>query len=174
MRPVIRDITRFVPGSHVPSILPEFEESPVGATHFAFNCLILIGPEGEDGEDRFDVFVCSPAWLAANFTAVEATTGRRLFPWARTEPNDRAVFTPGLLLMPTWSLEALAEAIDLICERCQGPDWPTVASRLTRYLDWEYEYKYDEYVDLHPDQFQLPKRWASTGYRRSSQRNRPG
>ena len=170
MRPVVRDMKLFVQGVQIPGVA----EPPVGSTNFALWCLVLIGLEGEGGEDRFDAFACSPAWLAENFTTVDESSGRRLLPWAQTESQDHSFFTPGLVLMPTWSPEALSEAIDRICERCQGPDWPTVASRLTRYLDWEYEYKYDEYVDCHPDQFRLPRGWSATNWQRAVEKGPQG
>jgi len=70
-----------------------------------------------------------------------------------------------MLFMSEWSEDAFRSLLDQICEQCTGPDWATVGSRLSRYLLWEWDYKYDEYVDTHPEQFLLPLGWTSRSYK---------
>jgi hypothetical protein len=159
-RPVVHELTIFPVGSSSPSVDDDIPDS----SSFAFQVLALIGFRNEGGE-RFDCFACSPGWLAANFTAVNPTTNRRILPWTSPGLTRGMLFASGFLLMSHWSRRDLLESISEICDRCAGPDWPTVASRLARYLDREYEYKYDEYVDTHPDNFRLPRGWAGIRYR---------
>ena len=65
--------------------------------------------------------------------------------------NGEADFLRGLLLTPVWDLERLRSEIDAICEQCSGPSWPVVASRLSRYMPWEYEYRLDDMQDVYID-----------------------
>jgi hypothetical protein len=49
----------------------------------------------------------------------------------------------GLVLMMEWSENDLRRKVEAICEECVGPTGPIVASRLSRYMPWEFEYKLD-------------------------------
>jgi hypothetical protein len=160
-RPIIRDMIPLAHGRTEPG----FKEVLTGADCFAFDVMVFIGLDDEDDSDRFDCFACSPQWLADNFFALHSKTGERMLPWANIEAEEKgALFVPSLVLMPAWDAEVLRRAIEEICERCSGPDWPTVASRLDRYLDWEWEYNYDEFVDRHAEKFELPRDWIASSY----------
>jgi hypothetical protein len=155
-RPIIRDLIPLAHGRAEPG----FKEVPTGADYFAFDVMVFIGLEGEDDSDRFDCFACSPQWLADNFFALDSNTGERMLPWANIEAEEKgALFVPSLVLMPAWDGEVLWRAIEEICGRCLGPDWPTVASRLDRYLDWQWEHEYDKFVDRHSEKFRPPRDW---------------
>jgi Immunity protein 8 len=143
----------------------DFDESQINPTYFGLHVALFIGLDNEPGVDLFDCFVYSPNWLADHFGAVNPENGAPVVGWGGWQPDTGAVLTPGLILMPVWSREALELTIDWYCQECAAPDFATSASRLTRCLPWEYEYKFDEYVDYHPDQFRLPPGWASRGYR---------
>jgi hypothetical protein len=137
-------------------------------TYFALSGYVFLGTAGEEGSDRFDFYVCSPRWLADHFQHVaekyvtEPAPGGQGRPRPDSEPV--AFFSQGMVLMSEWSEERFRALLNDICVRFVGPDWPTVASRLNRYLLWEYDYKYDEYVDAHPEQFRLPEGWTSRSY----------
>ena len=136
---------------------------PTDPTYFGFEGSVVLGVK-EDRDDLFDFFVCSPRWLADHYADRNPDTTRRSLGW----PNDQdleAVSMPGLILMPVWSEESLRSLLDRICGECTGPDWPTIASRLGRVLIWEYEYKYDEYVDTHTEQFRLPWGWTGQSWK---------
>jgi hypothetical protein len=119
-----------------------------------------------DSVTRFDCFVCSPTWLADNFADEDLETGETALPWAHVQPEPAAQFTPSMILMASWSRDALLRALDGICEECAGPNSGVVMIRLSRYLDWEYEIGFDEYLDSHAAIYDLPHHWTAV-------RNRP-
>jgi hypothetical protein len=56
----------------------------------------------------------------------------------------------GLVFLAEWSYEDLWVAIEAVCARHSGPDWGSVASRVGRLVPWEFDYKYDRFVNEHP------------------------
>lgn len=133
--------------------------SPPNREDFGFNAMVFIGIEGEEGSDLFDIVVCSPTWMSR-----ELTSGRWMTRITREE-MDPIVMNPFVCYMPRWDTTELLSQLRSLCARCSpAPDWASLADRLSRYLAWEYDYKYDEYVDTHPDQFRLAKGWTGRSY----------
>ncbi len=58
--------------------------------------------------------------------------------------------------MRAWSPSALRIAIDDFLLECEGPSWGVVANKIARRFPWEYDYRYDGYVNRHPDNFNWP------------------
>jgi Immunity protein 8 len=54
--------------------------------------------------------------------------------------------------MKRWDHAALREAITGLCEAFEAADWGTLASRIARTIPWEYDYRYDEFLDQTADQ----------------------
>jgi hypothetical protein len=135
--------------------------SPCDPEDFGFDAWVYIGIEGEEGSDLFDLVVCSPSWLAR-----ELSSGRSLARFTDEEELGSVVLGPEVWYMPRWDRTGFEEALRPLCSRCSpAPGWSSVASRLGRYLAWEYDYKYDEYVDAHPGQFRLPRGWAGRSWK---------
>jgi hypothetical protein len=109
--------------------------------YFGFAIWVLLGFSGE-GVQRFDVFACTPRWLADNFTRYLHGAGRWAVPYVEEPETLTALFVPGLVLMPEWSSDHLRRSIEKICEECEGPDWITVAQKLSGWMPWEYTYRY--------------------------------
>jgi hypothetical protein len=56
-----------------------------------------------------------------------------------------------LWFMQRWDRARFEEALRALCEvYSPGPEWGSVASRIGRLLPWEFEYKYDQHVNVHP------------------------
>jgi hypothetical protein len=94
----------------------------------------------------------------ANSYTPEETNGHQVR--SRRVGAPVAFFSTGMVLMSIWSEEAFVSLIEEILDECTGPDWPSVGVRLSRYLVWEWDYTYDEFVDTHPEQFRLPNGWT--------------
>lgn len=134
--------------------------SPPDPEDFRFNAWVFIGVESEEGSDRFDIVVCSPTWMARELAA-----GR----WMASITDEDAgpfVMSPFVYYMVRWDQAEFEDELRSLCARCSpAPDWASLADRLSRYLAWEYDYRYDEYVDAHPDQFRLPEGWESRNWK---------
>jgi len=141
------------PGPVAHPIRPEVKrvfvpDPPDDAEHFGVRVQAFIGSAESDRSDSFDVLVCSPGWLA------EAV--------ARPKPDDEdddplafgyrsfpRVITIGaqFWVMDRWDEGEVRRLLEAICaEVGPGPDWGSVASRIARFIPWEYDYRYDAHM----------------------------
>lgn len=80
-----------------------------------------IGALGEEGADLFEFQVCSPEWLQTELHSTAVVSGRhRLF-------------------MGRFSYDALEAYVLKRVRQAEGPDWPSVAEKLSRWGYWEFE-----------------------------------
>ena len=124
--------------------------------HFGVRAQLFIGERGDDLADSFDVVVCSASWLAQ-----EVAAGRTdQFAGELIGDMDGSVLPgAGVWLMQRWDREAFERNVRLVCATLSpGPDWGSVASRISRLLPWEYDYRYDDFVDAHYGETFPPRR----------------
>jgi len=118
---------------------------PGDASHFGLTVMALVGSSESSPADSFDFFVCTPSWLAENF---DAPLGMP----ARNPEPDGLHFGNRLVLMKRWDYPALHKAVTDLCAAFEAADWGTLASRIARTIPWEYDYRYDDFVDRTADQ----------------------
>jgi hypothetical protein len=94
---------------------------PEDTTNFGFLLQAMIGPEGQDSEESFDIQVCTPDWLKSQHSASEAVFGRHM------------------LIVFEYDKHRIEQAIARYCERCVGNDWQEIAERLGRIGQSEFE-----------------------------------
>jgi hypothetical protein len=107
---------------------------------FAIDVRYYIGDAADPPEraDAFETLVCSPAWLQVHFTSLRSD-----------EPDEEDVGLRyrtgrGVWLMERWDPVALQRDLEALLADAAGPNWAVVANRLSRHLDWEYDYRLDE------------------------------
>lgn len=107
---VLRDV-------HSPDVddLAAFEP---GASAFAVLVQMLVGPLDGEGEESFDVMVCSPDWI-------------------RLQPEP--VIGRHLLIVNTFGWALIRQFLEDQVSRCEGSDWPEVANKVGRIGQWEFE-----------------------------------
>ncbi|HEX6445441.1 MAG TPA: Imm8 family immunity protein [Streptosporangiales bacterium] len=82
---------------------------------------VFMGPAGTEVEERFTLYVCSPAWLEKSIEDNGPLDGRHMFIANEFDyPRIRA-----------W--------IDSVVKDSTGADWDEVAAKLGRYFAWEFE-----------------------------------
>ena len=113
-------ITPKIKAFHSPDVDDLEAYRPPGAA-FALLVQMLIGPDGSEGEESFDVQVVTPAWLEQRYASDGLVAGdHRLivldYDWSRIE---------------TYLRKRVAA--------CQGKDWDEVAGRISRFAQWEFE-----------------------------------
>jgi hypothetical protein len=81
----------------------------------------MVGPIGTDGEESFDVVVCTPRWIERWVRENGPLVGRHHL---IVEEYDR----PRIQLYLTDEVEA-----------CEGETWPDVARQIGRIGKWEFE-----------------------------------
>ncbi len=92
--------------------------SPDGS--FGILVQTMVGPLGSDGEESFDVVVCTTEWFAANMNS-EIVSGRHH------------------LFVKQYDYQALRRYIENYCDSCQGESWEAVSVKLGRLGHWEFE-----------------------------------
>jgi hypothetical protein len=99
---------------------------PDDPVKFGILIQVMAAPRGVDGEESFDVLVCTPSWIADRMAPNEIVVGRHH------------------LLVERYDFAALQQFITQFAERCVGECWDEAAQRLARLGKWEFE-DYQEY-----------------------------
>jgi Immunity protein 8 len=94
---------------------------PQDPTTFRIFVQAMIGPEGEDSSESFDISVCTPSWLAA---AAE---------------RDGPVIGLHHVIVATFDYDALFKSIQSFCSRCDGASWQEVGAKLGKLGRWEFD-----------------------------------
>jgi Immunity protein 8 len=87
---------------------------------FSAEITMKIGPQPDGEGDLFYVTVVSPEGLSKM-----AASGPR--------------FLRHTLLVQYFDLSLVSDQVERLCSRCAGSDWHTAATKLSRYLRWEFE-----------------------------------
>jgi Immunity protein 8 len=88
---------------------------------FAILVQIIAGPQGSNGEESFDVTVCSSAWIARMTERVRIYDGRHH------------------LIVAEYNYEEIRRYIADYVSSCQGSTWQEIASKIGRLGYWEFE-----------------------------------
>lgn len=122
--------------------------APPDPDKFGFTAQVFIGDSGSDESDSFDITVCSPSWFAEQVSVGEWERFRNGV--LRSIPDNVAPGA-GLWFMRRWDRSQFEKALSSICETFSpAPDWGSAAARIGRLIPWEFDYKYDRFVDENP------------------------
>ena len=88
---------------------------------FGFLLQIFVGSDETDGEESFDLFLCSPSCISEKMKGTEILVGHHY------------------LIMQKYDYEKLIHFIQNFCEQCIGETWDEVAKKLSRIGIWEFE-----------------------------------
>lgn len=89
--------------------------------NFGFWIRAMIGPEGEEGAESFDIQICTPKWLISKYSAEEVLFGHHM------------------LIVFEYDLDRIKNKISRYCDSCSGGTWQEIANKLTRIGYWEFE-----------------------------------
>ena len=106
---------------HSPDVTDLVGYRPTDSDGFGFLLQVMIGPEGGEGEESFDVTVCSPNWLLARHNKEDVVIGRHH------------------LIMFEYDYLRLKRTIEEFCKSCEGATWKELALKLGRLGKWEFE-----------------------------------
>ena len=106
---------------HSPDVEDLESYRPERSDDFGFLLQIFAGPEGGEGEESFDVVVCTPRWLERKHGQHEVVVGRHR------------------LIVFEYDYDRLVKMIELYCDSCEGNSWQDVAEKLSRLGKWEFE-----------------------------------
>lgn len=100
--------------------------SPDDPEIFGFSMQLLIGPTQAEGEESFDMMICTPKWLLETF------------------PKDRILLGVHHLIVFEYNYQALMKYLNHYVETLDGETWTELAQKLTRLGAWEFE-NYQDY-----------------------------
>nr|VFJ65291.1 MAG: Immunity protein 8 [Candidatus Kentron sp. DK] len=106
---------------HSPDIdnLEDFQ--PKNPDNFAFLLQIMVGPEGEDSMESFDVEVCTPEWINDTYSYEDIIIGRHH------------------LIVKQYDYHGIFRVIESFVKGCTGSNWDEVANKIGRLGRWEFE-----------------------------------
>jgi Immunity protein 8 len=87
---------------------------------FLIDISATIGVDGGTGGDLFNFVVASPDEVAQ--MAVEGPA-----------------FLRHVFLTPVFDIAFVRRAVEELCRKCEGIDWTESATKLSRYMHWEFE-----------------------------------
>jgi len=94
---------------------------PRDPANFAVVLDARIGVEGLDEGDNFRMLLCTPIWLMENHNLTDVVVGHQL------------------LIVFRYDFEAIVRRLLDYCQRCEGPDWYSIARQLHALGRWEFE-----------------------------------
>lgn len=101
----------------------KFDESfsPKDKSHFSISLRLILGPKGEEGEESFDITVCSPSWISKNLGDNDVFSGRHH------------------LFIKEYDYQKIITFIDNFVSNCTGENWNELGLKLSRLGYWEFE-----------------------------------
>jgi hypothetical protein len=94
---------------------------PEDPEKFGILVQVIAGPAGEQGEESFDVMVCTPSWLSDQIGPMDVTVGRHY------------------LMVKQYNFARLLQFVSNFAAECTGTTWDEAALRLSRLGKWEFE-----------------------------------
>lgn len=80
---------------------------------------MMIGPEGSEGEESFDLLVCTPKFLESE--------------------QKMPMFGRHVLIVGHYDFSQISKVIEDYCNTLDESDWSGLASKLSRIAHWEFE-----------------------------------
>lgn len=105
---------------HSPDIQDLTNHNPLSEDNFCFLVQVLVGPAGSEGEESFDLLVCTAKGLAEKL---------------EVEPS---IFGHAYLFVKSYDFDELQQAVKRRFE-ISGSNWNEITSKLSRLGKWEFE-----------------------------------
>lgn len=106
---------------HSPDVFDLRAFRPPDPERFAFLLQVMVGPRGGEGEESFDVEVCTPQWLMDNPSQSSVLLG-----WPR-------------LIVYRYDIDEIEKVIRRFCSSCRAETWREVALQVGRLGRWEFD-----------------------------------
>ena len=106
---------------HSPDIYDLKNYHPECSDCFCFLLQVMIGPAGEDGEESFDIEVCTPKWIEKNLRADEVLIGLHY------------------LIVREFNYQKIVLVVENFLVGCLGESWSEVSKKVSRLGFWEFE-----------------------------------
>lgn len=88
---------------------------------FSVSLRLIAGPAGGEGEESFDINICTPLWLNHKLQDSDTLIGRHH------------------LFVKSFDYQRIRQAIEKYVSSCSGKGWPEIGLKLARIGYWEFE-----------------------------------
>ncbi|MFU8862096.1 MAG: immunity 8 family protein [Cyclonatronaceae bacterium] len=106
---------------HSPDI-PELDTfQPEEIDNFCFLLQMFVGVKGKEGEESFDITVCTPKWLISNYG------------------KENIIFGRHYLIVFEYNYKKFIQELTRYVEFLEGKDWNSLAKQIGRIGKWEFE-----------------------------------
>lgn len=106
---------------HSPDVHDLASWMPHDEAVFGFQLQMMIGPSNAEGAESFDIFVCSPGWLAYDISDTGIRSGEHL------------------LLLKHYDHHLLLRYLERRVGACEATTWQALAQQLGRLGQWEFD-----------------------------------
>lgn len=89
--------------------------------NFGFLLQLIVGPKDQEGEESFDLTVCTPIWLVKNHIQSDIILGRYY------------------LIIFEYNYKRLYSYLKNYIENIEGKTWEEIALKLSKIAYWEFE-----------------------------------
>jgi hypothetical protein len=106
---------------HSPDIADLEAWAPPDPNSFGFLLQVIAGPDSGEGEESFDVELCTPAWLERRYG------------------TEAVVLGAYHLIVFKYNYPKIRDFIETFVRNCSGASWREVAEKIGRLGRWEFE-----------------------------------
>lgn len=106
---------------HSPDIENLADYYPDDPASFCFLLQAIVAPLGEEGEESFDIEVCTPKWLSENYQENDIVIGQHL------------------LIVFDYNYDRIFNKIKSYIENCNGDTWDKITQQIGRLGKWEFD-----------------------------------
>jgi hypothetical protein len=106
---------------HSPDVLDLKNFSPAKEEAFGILVQAMFGSKEMEGEESFDIVVCTPEWLRQRMNGSKLYSGRHH------------------LICSEFNFDALSDYLKRCAKEAAGADWKEIAIKLARVGKWEFE-----------------------------------
>ncbi len=103
----------------IPEALQDFQ--PETPRNFGISIRLMIGPEGTEQSESFDLFVCTPTWLQTQLA------------------EERCIWGRHMLITQEYDYDLIRLSLVRKVSSCTGKNWNEVANKLAHLASWEFE-----------------------------------
>jgi hypothetical protein len=106
---------------HSPDAFDLRNFSPPDPRCFGLLLQAMFGPEHQDGEESFDIVVCTPKWIEMEVERKQVVDGRHH------------------MIVREFDLQQVQSFLVRYANECVGKTWEEAATKLSRLGKWEFE-----------------------------------
>lgn len=111
---------------YAPNIDDLSQYHPENSENFCILFRAIVGLKDTQGEESFDIQVCTPQWFLSNLKKDDVIPGRHF------------------LFVLEYNFDRIFRRIKELIESCSGNNWQEIAEKVSRIGHWEFEDYSDE------------------------------